>query len=489
MALLNQLNTLESADLIRLAAVQPELEYLFRHALLQDAAYGSLLKSHRKRLHHSVGETLEQLYPERLDELASTLALHFEQAQEFDKAIHYFTRAGDRAKASYANNEAITFYQAALAHLASTQSQPEQLVPLWERTGELLELIGQREAAREHFTNALQSLTQNAPEDRLSQARLQRKIATSLATNQLFAEAVQRFEQAEQLLQTEPAETHEWRQELLQNYLDRLWMHYMQNQPEIVAAIIEKTRPWLEKYGSPGQKSRFSWGITQNNFRRNRFRITAEDIAMRRADLANVEGIGAPHLEVEAYFALGFVLLWHGDWGEAEERLQAAIQLAEQIGSITIHARALAYWLVLQRMRKDVAAVERLLPRAREVFSAGQMLEYVPYIKACEAWLSVRAGNLEGAQQQAQAALDIWSKALIAIPFQWIAHWLLLDLALRQQQIPQALEHAQAMLAPSQQKFPDDLTAALEAAVQGGIESAQEPLEEAIRLASEKGYL
>lgn len=489
MPLLTQLNILESSGLVRLAAVQPELEYLFRHALLQDAAYSSLLKSQRKRLHRSVGETLEQLYPDRLDELASTLALHFEQAEELDKAIHYFIRAGDRAKASYANHEAIKFYQSALAHLADTSSQPEALVPLWERAGELLELIGQREVAREHFAQALQLLTQSAPEDCLSQARLHRKIATSLATNRLYAQAVQRFEQAEQLLQTTPAETHEWRQELLQNYLDRLWMHYSQNQPDVVAAIIEKTRPWLEKYGSPEQKSRFSWGLTQNNFRRNRFRITAEDIARRRADLANCEASGNPNLQVEAYFALGFVLLWHGAWDEAEERLQAAIKLAERIGHITTHARALAYLLVLHRMRKNAAAVEAQMPRALEIFTAGQMLEYVPYIKACAAWLAWRAGNLEAAQQQAQAALDLWSKAPNSIPFHWIAHWLLLDIALRQQQIPKAIEHANAMLAPSQQKLPDDLIAALEAAVQGGIESAREPLEAAIRLASEKGYL
>ena len=80
MPLLTQLNTLESSGLIRLAAVQPELEYLFRHALVQDAAYSSLLKNDRRHLHKSVGEALEALYPQQRDELAATLALHFEKA-------------------------------------------------------------------------------------------------------------------------------------------------------------------------------------------------------------------------------------------------------------------------------------------------------------------------------------------------------------------------------------------------------------------------
>ena len=58
-----QLDTLESKGLIRLAAIDPELEYLFRHALVQDAAYESLLKQERRALHRQVGEALEQLYP------------------------------------------------------------------------------------------------------------------------------------------------------------------------------------------------------------------------------------------------------------------------------------------------------------------------------------------------------------------------------------------------------------------------------------------
>ena len=82
-----QLDTLEAKGLIRLAAFNPELEYLFRHALVQDAAYESLLKQERRELHHSVGEALEDLYPDRRGELSSVLALHFEQAGDNTRAM------------------------------------------------------------------------------------------------------------------------------------------------------------------------------------------------------------------------------------------------------------------------------------------------------------------------------------------------------------------------------------------------------------------
>jgi predicted ATPase len=78
--LTHQLSQLETSGMIRLAAVEPDLEYLFRHALIQDAAYESLLSSDRKRLHRAVGSAVEQIYADRLDEQAATLARHFAQA-------------------------------------------------------------------------------------------------------------------------------------------------------------------------------------------------------------------------------------------------------------------------------------------------------------------------------------------------------------------------------------------------------------------------
>jgi len=119
---LSQLSRLESAGLIRLARYEPELEYLFRHALVQDAAYGTLLAGDRRRLHHTVGEAVETLYADRLDELAAILARHFQRAGDEAQALDYYTRAGDSALASFANVEAESLFRSALA-LSCSQPQ------------------------------------------------------------------------------------------------------------------------------------------------------------------------------------------------------------------------------------------------------------------------------------------------------------------------------------------------------------------------------
>jgi len=112
-----QLDTLESKGLIRLATIDPELEYLFRHALVQDAAYESLLKQERRALHRQVGDALEELYPERHGELAAVLARHFEQAGDSEKAVEYLVAAAIYAKDRNALPEAFDLYARAAALL------------------------------------------------------------------------------------------------------------------------------------------------------------------------------------------------------------------------------------------------------------------------------------------------------------------------------------------------------------------------------------
>jgi len=110
----DHLAQLEFSGLVRLAQALPELEYLFRHALIQDAAYRSLVKADRRTLHRIVGEALERAYADRIDEIAPLLARHFDEAGDDDRALKYFTLAGDVAARTYANAEAILHYTCAL---------------------------------------------------------------------------------------------------------------------------------------------------------------------------------------------------------------------------------------------------------------------------------------------------------------------------------------------------------------------------------------
>jgi ABC-type oligopeptide transport system substrate-binding subunit/class 3 adenylate cyclase len=117
MQLDTHLSQLQRVDLIREKARIPELEYIFKHTMTQEAAYNSLLHERRKVFHLKVAEALEELFPDRVDEFSGLMAYHFEVAETHEKAVDYLQRAGDQARQSYAHQEAIDFYERALVIL------------------------------------------------------------------------------------------------------------------------------------------------------------------------------------------------------------------------------------------------------------------------------------------------------------------------------------------------------------------------------------
>ena len=92
----------------------PELSYMFKHALTHDVAYSTLLLERRKNLHRMVGAAIEELYADRLPEQYEALAHHYHEAQDWQKALDYLEKAGDKAVAAYANQDALDYYGRAL---------------------------------------------------------------------------------------------------------------------------------------------------------------------------------------------------------------------------------------------------------------------------------------------------------------------------------------------------------------------------------------
>jgi len=108
------LQTLQREEMIRERARVPELEYIFKHHLTQQAAYNGLLRSKRRLYHRQVAEAWERLFPDRMDEQLGLLAHHWEQAGDRERAIDYLRRAGEQAAAQFANAEAVGYFSRAL---------------------------------------------------------------------------------------------------------------------------------------------------------------------------------------------------------------------------------------------------------------------------------------------------------------------------------------------------------------------------------------
>jgi class 3 adenylate cyclase/tetratricopeptide (TPR) repeat protein len=120
-------------ELIRLEFIYERVEpegttYVFRHALTQEAAYGTLLERHRRTLHGVIGHALEQLYIDRAEEVAELLALHFDRSDDAEQAVDYAVLAAEKAQHRWANSDALTYFNNALHHLGNMpDTEPNRL--------------------------------------------------------------------------------------------------------------------------------------------------------------------------------------------------------------------------------------------------------------------------------------------------------------------------------------------------------------------------
>jgi class 3 adenylate cyclase/tetratricopeptide (TPR) repeat protein len=176
-----QLRDLQRLDLLRETRHRPDTEYVFKHALIRDVAYSTLLTRHRKQLHRRVGEAMESLLGERLGEFQSIIAEHFLRAEDWVRAADYLLRAGDEAARLSADAEARGHYQKAmdaLLQLPDTVENRRRRVDTTLKQAAVSYIADRpdlnlaRLAAAEALAGELPGLNRATGEDRLRLARV-----------------------------------------------------------------------------------------------------------------------------------------------------------------------------------------------------------------------------------------------------------------------------------------------------------------------------
>jgi class 3 adenylate cyclase/tetratricopeptide (TPR) repeat protein len=140
-ALEQRLSELQALELIRERRQTPELEYIFKHAVVQEATYESILLQRRRELHRRVGEAIESAFTGRLNEFNGLLAYHYARAEAWDKAQEYLFKAGDQAGNLAADTEAMGHYQQAMAAYAKafgSEMAPLERAVMDRKLGEAL---------------------------------------------------------------------------------------------------------------------------------------------------------------------------------------------------------------------------------------------------------------------------------------------------------------------------------------------------------------
>ncbi|MBN2620892.1 tetratricopeptide repeat protein [candidate division WOR-3 bacterium] len=148
-AILN--NTLE----LGFISTSDDEDFSFNHALVREVIYKSIPEKRRRALHLKVADTIETMYSDRKGEFSELLFEHYSKAERYKQAVDYGLDAGERARRSYANADAIMYYQQVLNMLGTIGDPPAAKRKVLIALGELHSILGKNTEARSLYETAL----------------------------------------------------------------------------------------------------------------------------------------------------------------------------------------------------------------------------------------------------------------------------------------------------------------------------------------------
>lgn len=184
----DHLAELSKVDLTPLDTPEPELAYLFKHIVTQEVAYESLSYATRAQLHELLARYLELKYPDAPP--IEALAYHYGRSNNASKKREYLRRSGDVARAAYSNATALEYYRQALA----SSPEPDEAIDLHLNLGAVLQMTGERSAAKRHFQQALQTATANQIMPKIIESEI--KLGNAATLNSEYLQAKEWLEKA-----------------------------------------------------------------------------------------------------------------------------------------------------------------------------------------------------------------------------------------------------------------------------------------------------
>jgi class 3 adenylate cyclase/tetratricopeptide (TPR) repeat protein len=424
-ALRQALARLVDAELIYRRGAASDVIYEFKHALVQEAAYNSLLRSKRQRLHERIAKTLEERFSETIESKPELLAHHYREAALPAKAFTYAMRAGDAAVGRYASIEARASFQEAL-DLARSLAPSENA---WRAQIEAVLKLASVAQNRTHFEEDLRNLEQafalaEAINDRESLCRIQYWMGRITYVFGRFDRAVEVAGKA--LLIAEGLGGDDQFTADPVNLLGRI--HCLRGEAREAIMYAARNVEQMRRLGNRIEEAAmlgvlaFAYGM-HGEF----------DKARAAADHGIELSRQIEHLPTQAacLFFCGVVRGWHGDLESAVPEFDEALSLCERAGDTfrqyLIHGWRGQGYLLAERYQAAAADLERCLELGDQIgtsFHRGafQAFRAKLHLLDGEVGEALRhsAEALELAGETAQAwsrsiALRIHAEALVAL--------------------------------------------------------------------------
>jgi tetratricopeptide (TPR) repeat protein len=323
----DRLETLEKKELIfhrEASAFAETPEYIFKHAILHDVTYESVLLRLRKIYHLQVAENLIELGGERVNEYAGRVGEHFELAEERLRAAEWYTRAGIQAQDTYAAEEAASYYQKALGFLRN-QNGVEQL----RRKQEVCRRLGEVLNWQARYTDATvtyQLLLDISREmgDLEAQSRAHFGLATSFGYQGDQHSALESAIQAEKFARKADSPI-----DLFKALWSQGTIRFRLGEPQAVLELGEQALAIATGLGNPTEIGRGLHLLGAAHYVNGRYQQAEE--YFERA-VAIFQEVGNRRQGMDMLSNLGVIAEARGDYDLALERYNNALEIARQSG-------------------------------------------------------------------------------------------------------------------------------------------------------------
>jgi class 3 adenylate cyclase len=395
---LQALNQREFVDRLGPAAFAGEWEWIFKHILLQEVAYNSLLRETKRAGHRAAAEWLDQRVGDRRKEYATLLAYHYQRAEEWAKTAEFAEAAGDRAVSLFAHREAKDAYiQAldALAHLPADEEVRRRQVDVTLKLGRASSYL-----PSEDVHDRLQH-ARKLSED-LGDPERQLRVDTALA---LWLYVAGRAVPAVQLAMQCVAKADPRLEELLVvpfNILGRA--AFVMGDYSRCVEMLERSDALARRY----PKHQFGSGLAPVQiFLGLAYAIMGEiekgqELAL--GALRAAEAAGDVRHTAAVLMLLGALRVGMGRTEGAADHLRKAAQLSEETGDATQTYIALGYLGEWHALRGELDEATHYLDRALAIAAEVGTVLLVPCLEAYRAAVDVRAGRAELAVPRAKRA-------------------------------------------------------------------------------------
>lgn len=470
-------------------------EYELDHPLLREYVESTLSQADRLRLHGSVADHLirSQASGERFEGLDEALGLNLAEAGRDREAFEPLALAAARHAAQFNLRRAVHLYQRALLGFAGLDEFPsdrggsrtatQAALDAGERLADARAQLGRFDEAAATYDRLLSTIGEP-----LRRARVWRKRGYTLTSQHLHEDAARAYRAALEQLPADPGADREQARERIEIGLCHIENTYFQQDTEGLRQMLEQWGPMVQKLGDASQVGRFALYAANALFLSAGFSYTrqAGEYWLQAIDVLEA----APEVAL-ARVDLGMALLFAGpdEWAHSAHHLRQGLEDADRIDDAKLLARAKAY---LSTASRRLRRVDEAAHEARGAIDAAEACGVEMYVAvgwANLAWAAFMKDDLEQTLKLGERALTTWRGLGVVYPMQWLAAFPMLAVLVGSDG-PNVRPLVELLLAPNQQRLPDELRSALLAWTDAETIAARSDAARAtLRMASSLGYL